>query len=561
MVGVSLGFFLPATVRDIREIWTIKHATSGIPAVNAATLKAIYPKLTVNLIWQSGLLLPGLWLLWRFWMRKAKPAGNIAAALESKSAAVAPKTVRRPAKQSWQVCNVLDTSAGGRQVWQFDARNNLFVFGRQHSSAPGEPLPAKLVAKTWSSLWQKKLNVAWLPPENVFLRVAHFPRSSPEETHAMVELQLEKLSPIPVTQTAWSMHILPHATGDLQTVVVIFVARNVVEEFLGRLEGDGYVADRLELPLLDQLQASAIRSDGAWIYPETQGGRNTALVAWWYGGVLQNVDLLALPAPASRAAGLKDQLMQMAWAGELEGWLTAPPHWHLVGDDATAAEWVTPLQEGLEQRVEVIPPLPGQDLAARTAQRAAQTDPAINLLPAEFAVRYRQQFVDRLWMRGLFSALALYGIGLLIYFVALGFLNYQTKTAEKKVADLGGAHTNAMQIKAQYLILKERQELKYAALECWEAVAETLPENMTLDSINFGESRNPNGGRTLQLSGTAPAGEVNTVFDFGDKLRRAPEKTSGQPLFNPNFDPPRPILAPGGTVRWTCELELKRAER
>ena len=68
------------------------------------------------------------------------------------------------------------------------------------------------------------------------------------------------------------MHILPAQTSarrpepvrtepgaapqtNLQTVVVVIAARNVVEEFLGELEGQGYLADRLELPLLDQLQA------------------------------------------------------------------------------------------------------------------------------------------------------------------------------------------------------------------------------------------------------------------------------------------------------------------
>src|SRR5262249_58909414 len=130
----------------------------------------------------------------------------------------------------------------------------------------------------WTSLWQPKLNVAWLPPEEVFIRVAQFPQSTPEETRAMVELQLEKLSPIPVTQAVWTMHILPGSSGsrtpqaegakleNLQTVVVVIVARNVVEQFLGQLEGQGYQADRLELPLIDQLEATPVAEDGAWIY-------------------------------------------------------------------------------------------------------------------------------------------------------------------------------------------------------------------------------------------------------------------------------------------------------
>src|SRR5207245_10544242 len=134
--------------------------------------------------------------------------------------------------------------------------------------------------------------VALLPGEQVFVRVAQYPRSEFNETVSMVELQLEKLSPVPVAQIVWSIQVLPHTDEKMQTVIVIIVARNVVEEFLGELEGQGYLADRLELPVVDQLQATEVTEDGAWIYPEVLGGKNSGLAAWWYGGVLQNIDLL-----------------------------------------------------------------------------------------------------------------------------------------------------------------------------------------------------------------------------------------------------------------------------
>ena len=44
--------------------------------------------------------------------------------------------------------------------------------------------------------------------------------------------------------------------------VLTIVERSVVEEFLGELEGQGYMADRLELPMLDQLQATEVREEG-----------------------------------------------------------------------------------------------------------------------------------------------------------------------------------------------------------------------------------------------------------------------------------------------------------
>src|SRR5271154_5789947 len=176
----------------------------------------------------------------------------------------------------WTSCNILQIAPGANRLWQFDAKS--FALNRESSGASGQPLPSKLVGKSWTSLWQPRLNVAWLPPENVFLRVVELPKSDFAETVSMVELQLEKLSPIPVTQIVWTLQVFPQASAEnLQTVVVVIVERRAVEEFLGKLEGAGFLADRLEAPMLDQLQSVPAAENGAWIYPETSSGKNTAL--------------------------------------------------------------------------------------------------------------------------------------------------------------------------------------------------------------------------------------------------------------------------------------------
>ena len=95
-----------------------------------------------------------------------------------------------------------------------------------------------------------------------------------------------------------------------------------------------------------------------------------------------------------------------------------------------------------------------------TARRAAAADSADNLLPAEFAASYHQKFVDRLWMTGLGATLVLYAVGCVIYFIAEAFLSYQTTGVEKQVASLSQSYTNALQIKARYGVLKDRQDLK-----------------------------------------------------------------------------------------------------
>lgn len=449
-------------------------------------------------------------------------------------------------------CNVLHVGPASRQVWQFDAGNGSFAVNREQAVADGEPLPYALVTKTWRSLWQKKLNVAWLPSDSVFLRVVHLPKSSPEETRSMVELQLEKLSPIPVTQLVWSLQVLPQLKGDLQTAIVVLAERQSVEEFLGQLEGQGYLADRLEVPVLDQLEATPAGEDGAWIYPGVGGSTNNALVAWWGEGALQNLNLITRPENGD-AAVLKAQLGQIVWAGELEGWLTGTPNWHLVADEVLASQWEATLRQAVDASIRTVPPLALEKLAALTAKRSVSSDASQNLLPPEFAKRYQLQFQDRLWLRGLGAVVALYTIGVIIYGLALFVLSLRTNSIETRVSGLSLSYTNAMEIKARYDVLMDRQALKFAALECWKAVSDTLPSELTLDGFNFAD------GRRMMVNGTASAGADKEILQFYDAVRKV--TVGDQPLFDvKGSDAVRYNAGPGGALMWNFSLELKRTE-
>jgi len=463
----------------------------------------------------------------------------------------------------WQYCNILHLGADAQRLWQFDAKGDSFTLKREHSGAPGEPLPFNLVAKSWRSLWQPKLNVAWLPPENVFLRLIELPRSSFEETLAMVELQLEKLSPQPVAQIVWMIHVLPQMTGDLQTVIVVIAARQAVEEFLGKLEGQGYLADRLEAPMLDQLDVTPPTGDGsprgseaeagAWIYPAALAGQNVALVAWWSGGVLRNLSFVVLPLVGDRAKSLKDQLAQLTWAGELEGWLTASPAWHLVADVAVATEWESALRASLGEPVQVTQPLPVAELAARTARRSTQISRHATLLPQEFSTRYHQQFVDRLWLRGLVAAGVVYAIGVVTYLGAVYILGYRTHGVEQQVASLKSRYTDALQLKARYDVLKERQDLKYAALDCWKIVAEQLPAGISLQRFSFAD------GQTLSLNGTVAPDQIAQITDhFYDAVRKA--KLDGQPMFKSSDAEDLTYHQQGDNVSWRFSLALRHQQ-
>ncbi len=453
-------------------------------------------------------------------------------------------------KSRWHSANVLDVGAHSRHLWQFSVNDGKFSVTRDQPLSPTEPPAEKLVAKSWSEIWQPKLNVAWLPAEKVFLRVLHLPASDFAETLSMVELQLEKISPMPVAQIVWSVELLPKRAEDtLQTVVIIVVPRDVVEQFLGQLEGQKYLADRLELPLLDELLAIQVHEDGVWIFP----GATTSspyLVAWWYGGLLQNVTLFSSPAGGELGPSIKEQISQVAWTGELEGWLTSPPRWHLVAADEIATIWESMLNQVVDQPVQLVAPPSQTQIAAMTARRSVQANGAASLLPPEFAARYRQQYVDRLWMRGLGAVVALYLIGVVIYFGALQVLKFQRYRAQSQVAAISQSYTNALKMEARIRVLEDRKNLQYAALDCWKAVAELLPPEVSVDQIIFQR------GKTFDLYGTVPQESQTDITDFNEALSR--HKVNGEPLFSEVKM--QGLRVRGPVVEWRFSCKLRKGE-
>src|ERR1700690_786751 len=65
----------------------------------------------------------------------------------------------------WHSCNILQIASDANRLWQFDAKGGSFALNRELRAALDEPLPSRLITKSWSSLWQPQLNVAWLPLE------------------------------------------------------------------------------------------------------------------------------------------------------------------------------------------------------------------------------------------------------------------------------------------------------------------------------------------------------------------------------------------------------------
>src|SRR5947199_8696235 len=112
-----------------------------------------------------------------------------------------------------------------------------------------------------------------------------------------------------------------------------------------------------------------------------------------------------------------------------------------------------------------------------------------NLLPAEYTARYRQQFIDRIWMRSLGAVLVLYILAVGVYFGFVSFSKWQLGRVQGAIAAIGPVYTNAMQLRERVRVLQDQLDLQFAALECYKAVADYLPAELTLDSIQFDRGR------------------------------------------------------------------------
>lgn len=451
---------------------------------------------------------------------------------------------KKPTPQRWQSANLLDLRPNSRRLWQFGIEKQKPVLQTETAVAEEGQLSNGAVGKDWRAAIQPRLNVAWLPLGRVYLRLLHLPSNDMAELQSMIELQLEKLAPIPVSQAVWSFQVLPGSANNLTTVAVTIVPRSTVDEFLGQLEKRGYIADRIEVPLIDQLIGLEPREDSAWLIPAEN---NTFLVAWWTGGTWQQLALLTSVSAAERTAQLSAQLAQVQWAGELEGWLTTEPKWNLVGTPEIVAEWEPVLQAIAGGPIDVQPPLPPAELAKRNADRALKSASVEGLIPADKALAYKQQLTNRLWIGALGAAVGVYCIGAALYMGALGIFKFQQSRIEKEVAVVRPGYTNTVQMRQRVQILEEQSTLKFAALDAWKTTAELLPPEMQLVSMTLSR------GKKMALFGNVPQTDSSKISDFNEALAKA--VVNGKPVVvsPPIQQPPRPNAQGIPTIAWSFD--------
>jgi len=262
------------------------------------------------------------------------------------------------------------------------------------------------------------------------------------------------------------------------------------------------------------------------------------------------LQLIHLPTAGDRAGLLKDQLLKTAWAGEMEGWLNFPVRWSVVAPAGALDDWRKVFENWVDGKVEVLEQSAADRLADFAASRTIRGEPGANLLPPEFGVRYRQEFIDGLWMRGLGVIVGLYVLVVLAYFVAVQWLNIRVRNVQKQVTGLSQTYTNTLRLREQVQVMQDQANLKYAALDCLKTASDLLPTELTLNTVVLGR------GQTLDLRGSAE--NAKALADYNDALRNA--TIDGKALFKTVSPPTSSSLPGGGRLNWAFTAELNRRE-
>jgi len=459
---------------------------------------------------------------------------------------------RAPKTPRLNVCNVLLDAAGRTRLWSFGG-SGAQPTGRVDVSAD-ETLPPKLVGKGWSQLMRPSMNIAWLADQPVFLQLVNLPTDDRKEIPAMLELQIEKLSPLPVTQVVWAWEVLSAGSTSGIPVLLLVAERNGVESLLGRLERRGFDTDRVESPLLQLVAGTRFAADGAYVFLSRMGGRRDSLIGWVKDGALCCLNVVHASDGPESAQQLVVELNRMAWAGEVEGWGGGLGAVHLVADAESATTLKTPLEEALGMPVSVVSSPADVDLARAGVVRTMAGEPRANLLPAEFQSRYKQQFTDRLWMGGLMAVFGAYLIGVLIYFAVVEVQKFRQSRLADVMARLNAEYTEALRLKAQAQVMQETVNLRYAALDCWLATVEAMPEELVLEKMAF------SGGQSLQIEGTAPTDQEGRITDYWKALK---VKTVGnrQVFSDVQLRPTAQRTVQGvPMIQWSFNCRLQRSE-
>ncbi|HIL69968.1 MAG TPA: hypothetical protein EYG38_08985, partial [Verrucomicrobia bacterium] len=409
-------------------------------------------------------------------------------------------------------CTILKTGESENHLWYFNSSNGKASLNGERRFSLEQKLPDKWVRKNWTHLWKKSVNLAWFPSDQVYLKVIQIPTDNRTEARSMIDLLLEKISPFPVNQIVWTFELIPGLNHELHSAIVIIAATQKVDTLIDELEDRGFIPDRLELSLMEQILSLKIEHDGAYIIPGIVDGRKSCVITWWNQGILVNVNLIPLPDSGDWVEYLLNKIKEASWAGEMEGWLNLDSLWTIVVDESTRDDWQPLIDQLPNQSTLCIAPLSDTELSTRAARNTTGNQERDDLLPEDYRNRNKQRFIDRIWISSLGVTIALYLMGVFIFYGINQFRDMNFRSMDKRIAELKPQFEKSKRTQEEIHLIQNQINLKKAGIDTLTTMSELLPASLQLTSFRLSK------GETLTLRGTVPSSKLEEVDKFNESM-------------------------------------------
>lgn len=357
-----------------------------------------------------------------------------------------------------------------------------------------------------------------IPASWVLLRIAELPSGSPDEIKSMAELQIDKFSPFPLDESAFSYELLSEQDGRCRLLL------------------SAIRTDTINL-LADALKAAGI--EPKWV--------DINLLGWWKllqdAGKVQAAGIQAfiiledftcdiiiassgVPLAMRSLSGMTDMPAEEAnedIARETALTLSSLDLDHEGGHLATFSIWHrAESPEALikifadqfqimahAESLESLPPL-AEGLLRRTATRTiGRMDLApVTWLQTETAIRTRRRVI-------LFSIIvaSVWLVGMLALFGGLQFQKNRIETLTQELADLKGPAEKVRAVRDRTQSLTKYMDHSFSGLECLREISDRLPPGITLKSFTYHKNKN------LEMTGEAE--EYALIADFKKDIERS----------------------------------------
>jgi len=362
-----------------------------------------------------------------------------------------------------------------------------------------------------------------LPGAAALLRVMELPAVDDSELAAMVEIQLDKISPLALDRLYWDFEVVDRGRERVRTVVAAVDRARVDEagEFFRRQKRELRGVDCEVLGIWEELK-SAQPEEGVWQVWLVQREKETVLMAADARGPLEFRVIEPAGGPEGDGLSAEEIAEEVTYTlASLEAQWGAPGGVHIEVVAEREPGWTDRLGDLLELPVSFREMKVGEAAAGGVARRALRPEKTLELAPAEWEAAYRHR---RLRRRLLLAA----GAVLILWTGMMGAAAVFFRTEEQRLAALTERERAVEKPAAELRALRRKvRELEmyadrsHSVLEALREVVRLMPSGVELTSFVYKK------GRSVQLRGTCPRTEP--IYEFFSNLEKSEFFTAVKP--------------------------------